>query len=74
MTLQAERIDNLCDGLGLAGIAQHYAALSQTAALAAAMLDRILPHAHVMQIKGDSYRLKDKHKAGIVQSTATANN
>ncbi len=42
-------------------------------ALTAAMLDRILHHAHVIQIKGDSYRLKDKRKAGIVQSTTTGN-
>jgi DNA replication protein DnaC len=36
-------------------------------ALTAAMLDRILHHAHVIQIKGDSYRLREKRKAGIVQ-------
>ena len=42
-------------------------------ALTAAMLDRILHHAHVIQIKGDSYRLKDKRKAGIVQPTAAGN-
>jgi DNA replication protein DnaC len=36
-------------------------------ALTAAMLDRILHHAHVIQIKGDSYRLKEKRKAGIVK-------
>lgn len=35
-------------------------------ALTAAMLDRILHHAHVVQIKGDSYRLKDKRKAGVM--------
>jgi DNA replication protein DnaC len=34
-------------------------------ALTAAMLDRLLHHAHVVQIKGDSYRLKDKRKAGV---------
>lgn len=42
-------------------------------ALTAAMLDRILHHAHVIQIKGDSYRLKDKRKAGIVQATSPEN-
>ena len=36
-------------------------------ALTAAMLDRILHHSHVIQIKGDSYRLKEKRQAGIVQ-------
>lgn len=32
--------------------------------LTAAMLDRLLHHAHIVQISGDSYRLKDKLKAG----------
>jgi DNA replication protein DnaC len=32
--------------------------------LTAAMLDRLLHHAHIVQISGHSYRLKDKHKAG----------
>lgn len=38
-------------------------------ALTSAMLDRILHHATVIQIKGDSYRLKEKRKAGIIKST-----
>ena len=38
---------------------------SGTTALTAAMLDRILHHAHVIQIKGESWRLKDKRRAGI---------
>ncbi|HAT8866524.1 TPA: IS21-like element helper ATPase IstB [Legionella pneumophila] len=37
-------------------------------ALTSAMLDRILHHAQVIQIKGDSYRLKDKTKAGIIKN------
>jgi DNA replication protein DnaC len=28
------------------------------------MLDRLLHHAHIVQIGGESYRLKDKRKAG----------
>ena len=40
-------------------------------ALTAAMLDRILHHSHVIQIKGDSYRLREKRKAGIVQTVST---
>ena len=32
--------------------------------LTAAMLDRLLHHAHIVQISGDSYQLKDKRKAG----------
>lgn len=35
-------------------------------ALTAAMLDRLMHHAHLIQIKGESYRLKDKRKAGIL--------
>ena len=34
-------------------------------ALTAAMLDRLLHHAHIVQIKGDSYRLREKKKAGV---------
>ena len=30
------------------------------------MLDRLLHHSQVIQIQGESYRLKDKRKAGIV--------
>jgi len=36
--------------------------------LTAAMLDRLLHHAQVVQIQGESYRLKDKRKAGIIGS------
>ncbi len=42
-------------------------------ALTAAMLDRILHHSHVIQIKGESERLREKRKAGIVQSVSTNN-
>ncbi len=31
------------------------------------MLDRILRHSHVIQIKDDSYRLRKKRKAGVVK-------
>lgn len=36
-------------------------------ALTAALLDRLLHHAQVVTIKGDSYRLKDKRKAGLLE-------
>jgi DNA replication protein DnaC len=39
------------------------------ATLTATMLDRILHHAHIMQIKGDSYRLKQQRKAGYMPAT-----
>lgn len=31
--------------------------------LAAPILDRLLHHVHIVQISGDSYRMKDKRKA-----------
>jgi DNA replication protein DnaC len=36
--------------------------------LTAAMLDRLLHHAHIVQIAGESFRLKDKRKAGHAAS------
>lgn len=39
--------------------------------LTAAMLDRLLHHAHIVQISGESYRLKDKKKAGQTSARAT---
>ena len=39
--------------------------------LTAAMLDRILHHAHIVQFKGDSYRLKQQRKAGHVPASKT---
>jgi DNA replication protein DnaC len=41
-------------------------AFAGDAVLTAAMLDRILHHATVVQIAGESYRLKDKRHAGIM--------
>ena len=41
-------------------------AFASDAVLTAAMLDRILHHATVVQISGESYRLKDKRRAGIL--------
>jgi DNA replication protein DnaC len=41
--------------------------------LTAAMLDRLLHHAHIVQISGESYRLKDKRKAGQVRARGTRN-
>lgn len=35
--------------------------------LTAALLDRMLHHAHIVQIAGESYRLKDKRKSGQVK-------
>lgn len=35
--------------------------------LAAAILDRLLHHSHTLMIQGESYRLKQKRKAGLVE-------
>jgi len=43
-------------------------------ALTAAMLNRLMHHVHLIQIKGESYRLKDKRRAGVLglaQQTST---
>lgn len=40
--------------------------------LTAAMLDRLLHHAHIVQITGESFRLKDKRKAGQTARRATS--
>ncbi len=45
---------------------------ASNSALTAAMLDRLLHHSHVVQIKGDSYRLKDKKKAGVLMLASNA--
>jgi DNA replication protein DnaC len=39
--------------------------------LATAILDRLLHHAVSINIKGDSYRLKEKLKAGLVSRAET---
>ena len=40
--------------------------------LAAALLDRLLHHAHIVQIRGESYRLKDKKMAGTAPISASS--
>jgi DNA replication protein DnaC len=36
----------------------------------AAMLDRVLHHSAIVSINGESFRLKDKRKAGILGKSA----
>lgn len=48
------------------GVWQRDEAFAGDAVLIAAMLDRILHHVTVVQIAGESYRLKDKRSAGIM--------
>ena len=44
-------------------------AFSDDTTLTAALLDRLLHHAHITQITGESYRLKDKKAAGTAPPT-----
>jgi DNA replication protein DnaC len=39
--------------------------------LAAAILDRLLHHSHTLMIQGESYRLKQKKKAGLLGGSST---
>ncbi|HEY3488743.1 MAG TPA: IS21-like element helper ATPase IstB [Candidatus Deferrimicrobiaceae bacterium] len=39
--------------------------------LAAAILDRLLHHSHTLMIQGESYRLKQKRKAGLLEGRAS---
>lgn len=41
-------------------------ALTKDTALIAALLDHLLHHAKILNIQWESFRLKDKQKAGIV--------
>jgi len=41
------------------------------AALTSAMLDRLLHHAHVIQIRGDSYRLRQARQSGLIGGRKT---
>ena len=39
--------------------------LADDSTLTAALLDRLLHHGHIVTLRGESYRLKDKRKAGV---------
>jgi DNA replication protein DnaC len=40
--------------------------------VATAILDRLLHHSHIVTIKGESYRLREKRRAGVVPSAEVA--
>lgn len=56
----------IIDGIGYLPFGQWDQTFAGDAALTSAMLNRILHHSHGVQIKGDSYRLKQKRKAGVI--------
>jgi hypothetical protein len=36
--------------------------------VATAILDRLLHHSHVITIRGDSYRLREKRRSGLIKA------
>lgn len=40
--------------------------------VATAILDRLLHHSHVVTIRGDSYRLREKRRSGLLQKPTPA--
>ena len=38
------------------------------AIVATAILDRLLHHSHVITIRGDSYRLREKRRSGLIKA------
>jgi DNA replication protein DnaC len=40
--------------------------------VATAILDRLLHHSHVLTIRGDSYRLREKRRSGLVTKSEAA--
>ena len=42
--------------------------LMNDSVIATAMLDRLLHHSHVINIRGGTYRLKDRLKSGVILS------
>ncbi len=44
------------------------------AVVATAILDRLLHHSHVLTIRGDSYRLREKRRSGLLKSKCLTKN
>jgi DNA replication protein DnaC len=42
------------------------------AVVATAILDRLLHHRHVVTIRGDSYRLREKRRTGLLKAPVVA--
>jgi DNA replication protein DnaC len=42
--------------------------------VATAILDRLLHHSHVIKMKGDAYRLREKQKAGLLTKVPRPDN
>jgi DNA replication protein DnaC len=46
----------------------HWGEMMNDDAVATATLDRLLHHAHIISLKGESYRMKDRLKVGMVEN------
>ena len=64
-TIRAYRL-LIIDEIGYLPFAQWDTAFAQDATSTAALLDRLLHHAHIVPIAGQSYRLKHQRQAGMV--------
>lgn len=49
-----------------------WGSIFQDNVIASAILDRLLHHSHTINIRGESYRLKDKKKAGVIAKPTLA--
>jgi hypothetical protein len=56
---------------GNLSFAQWAPAFADDQTLTAALLDRLLHHGHLVQITGESYRLRDKRRAGTATGRST---
>ncbi|GCL20488.1 IS100 transposase [Escherichia coli] len=56
----------IIDEIGYLPFGQWDQTFAGDAALTSAMLDRILHHSHVVQIKAENYRLRQKRKARVI--------
>ncbi len=59
-------VNLIIDEIGYLPFGQWDQTFAGDAALTSAMLDRILHHSHVVQIKAENYRLRQKRKAGVI--------
>jgi DNA replication protein DnaC len=46
--------------------------MREVADVTTAILDRLLHHSQVITIRGDSYRLREKHRSGLIKSLPPA--
>jgi len=55
-------------------VAERFRRHAGDAVVATAILDRLLHHSHVLTIRGDSYRLREKRRTGLLKAPLIAQN